>query len=118
MAKKEATTRLPKVTTLIPRGAQFAEINGVDFVRIREAAKLAGLPPLVLQMGQRLLDCANLEKGVKFDLDTPDLKARGADLQKFFKTGLTRVVKALKPNVAYHVKAHRDGAKIVFWLAS
>ena len=116
MAKHQSAQ--PKATQLIPATAQFAEINGQEFVRVREAAKLAGIHPVVLQMGQTLLNSVNLDRGATFVLGTPEMKARAADIQKVFTTGLRRVAKAFKPNVKYKVRSHRESGRLVFWYSA
>lgn len=101
----------------LPNGAKFESIDGEGFVRIREAAKLGRVHPVVLEMGQRLLKKPN-GTGAAFTLATPDLMKRAEDVEKMFKGGLRKVAKALDGEHKYKVKSHRDGNRLVFWYAT
>lgn len=103
--------------TLIPKDAQFQVVDGQNFVRLRDAAKLAGIHPVVLEMGAELLKRVG-GSGASFALATPDLQRNGDDIAKVFKVGLRRFAKAMEPNKKIKLKAFKDGARLVFWYAA
>jgi hypothetical protein len=104
-------------TALLPRDAKFTIVDGQNFVRLREAAKLAGIHPVVLEMGKELLGRVG-GSGASFALATPELQKAGEDIARTFKTGLRRFVKAMEPNKKIKLKAFRDGNRLVFWYAA
>ena len=96
---------------------KFATIQGQDFIRVREASKLSGLHPVVLEMGQKLLS-GGLDQGAAFQLGTPQMQAKAGEIQAMVKTGLRRVAKAFKPNVKLKVKTLREPSRLVFWYSA
>lgn len=102
--------------SVLPRDAKFQIIDGQPFVRLRDAAKLAGIHPVVLEMGKELLTRVG-GSGAAFALATPDLQRNAEAIAKVFKVGLRRLAKALEPTKKIKVKAYRDGRRLVFWYA-
>lgn len=98
----------------IPTDARFAIVDGEQFVRLRDAAKLAGIHPTVLAMGKELLTRVG-GSGAAFALATPDLQRSASDVAKQFKTGLRRYAKAMEPQRKIRLRAFKDGARLVFW---
>lgn len=97
----------------IPKSLKVEYVKGDAFVKLRDAAKLAGIPPVVLEMGQRLLRSGNTE-GATFVLGTPDLKAKADDIMRVFKAGLRKVAKAFGTG-GLAPRTYCDGEKIVCW---
>lgn len=104
----------PRQTLSIPVNLKFEILKGEAFMRVRQAAKLAGLHPAILEMGQRLLQHAEAEAGV-FQLATPEMKAKGDAIEEAFVKGLRRVARALGQNV--NVRSVREGDRLTFWYA-
>lgn len=98
----------------LPRDAKFQVIDGTTFVRLREAAKLSGIHPTVLAMGQELLTRIG-GSGAAFPLSTPELVKSSDDIIKTFKVGLRRYAKAMEPTKKLKLKAFREGQRLVFW---
>ncbi len=96
--------------------AKFAIIDGQNFIRIREAARLSNVHPVVIEMGQKLLKTIGIG-GASFELDSPKAKERADDIAKTFRGGLKRVAKTLEPARKIKVKSHRDGNRLVFWFS-
>jgi hypothetical protein len=93
----------------LPTNVKVEIIEGEGFIKIREAAKLGGVHPVVLEMGQRLLKNPG-GAGAAFALATPELQKRADDIAKMFKTGLRRVAPA---RVLVRVRPARAGTAIV-----
>lgn len=104
----------PKTPSLVPRDAKFTIVNGQDFLRLREATKLAGIHPVVLEMGKQLLERIG-GTGAAFTLGTPDMQKNADAIIATFKTGLRRFAKAMEPTKKIKLKAYRDGTRLVFW---
>lgn len=98
----------------LPKDAKFTVVDGQPFVRLRDAARLAGIQPVVLEMGQTLLSRVG-GSGAAFALSTPELVRSSDDIIKTFKTGLRRYAKAMEPNQKIKLKAFREGQRLVFW---
>jgi hypothetical protein len=98
----------------IPNNAKFEVLSGEGFIKIREAAKLSGIHPVVLEMAQHLLKNPSTT-GASFALATPDLQKRGADIAAMFKSGLKKCAKALDPTHICGVKVHHDDDRVVCW---
>lgn len=107
---------MPKATTtsLLPRDAKFTIVDGQNFVRLREAAKLAGIHPAVLEMGRELITRVG-GSGAAFALATPELQRNAEPIAKMFKLGLRRFAKAMEPTKKIKLKAFREGQRLVFW---
>lgn len=99
---------------ILPSTTRFGIIDGEEFVRLRDAAKLAGIHPTCLSMGKELLTQIG-GRGVSLALATPELQRAAPDLIKAFKTGLRKVAKAYEPNKKLKLKAFREGNRLVFW---
>lgn len=106
-----------RVKLRIPDTAKYQIVGGPEFVRLRDAARLAGIHPVVLEMGKELLTRIG-GSGASFALATPELQKSADEIAKVFKGGLRRVAKALEPNKKIKLKAYRDGARLVFWYSS
>jgi hypothetical protein len=105
------------LATPLPRDAKFTIVDGQNFVRLREAAKLAGIHPVVLEMGKELLSRVG-GSGASFALATPELQKAGDEIARTFKVGLRRFAKAMEPQKKIKLKAYRDGNRLVFWYSS
>lgn len=98
----------------LPEKLTFESINGQDFMKVKSAAKLAGIHPDVLTVGKRLLSSSAGEAFV-FKLGTPDMVAKADAIEAFFVKGLRKVAKAFgggKPK-SY---LDRDQKRLVFWI--
>jgi hypothetical protein len=102
---------------LLPKDAKFQVIDGQNFVRLRDAAKIAGIHPVVLEMGKELLSSVG-GRGASFALATPELQKNADALIATFKGGLRRFAKAMEPNRKLKLKAFRDGQRLVFWYSA
>jgi hypothetical protein len=105
--KNATTADLPALT--------FEVVKGESFMQVKAAAKLAGIHPTILEMGQRLLKRPDGE-GAEFTLGTPDLLRRANDIETMFVAGLKKVARALGPG-GLSVKCFRDEKRLVFWYA-
>lgn len=106
-----------QVVTISPT-AQFALVDGATFVRLQAAARLAGIHPVILEMGAQLIKrIGNGGAGAAFQLETADLERNAAAITSMFKTGLRRYAKAIEPQKKIKVKSVRDGKRLVFWYA-
>lgn len=101
----------------IPEGAKFETLEGAKFVAVKDAARLGGIHPVVLEMGQRLIKSIG-GAGAAFTLGTPDMVKRADDIASTFKLGLRKVAKALEPNKKIKVKVHQEANRLVFWYAA
>lgn len=101
----------------LPDGSKFQVVDGQSFVRLREAAKLAGIHPVVLEMAGELLKRIG-GSGAAFALATPELQRNADEIASTFKTGLRRFAKAMEPTKKIKVKAYKDGQRLVFWYAA
>lgn len=107
----------PQKRPPLPAEIKFQIVDGAAFVRLKEAAKLAGIHPVVLEMAAELLKRVN-GSGASFALVTPDLQKNGLGIAAAFKSGLKRYAAAMEPTRKLKVKAYRDGNRLVFWYAS
>jgi len=107
--------RVKKIETELPKIDKIAFLDGDKFIKIQSAAKLAGVHPAVLEMGQRLIGTIGQECGV-FALTTKEHSARAEDIRAMFVKGLKKVVKALGPP-GVGVKSVAEPERLVFWYA-
>ena len=108
MSKKKAECELPKNS-----GVQY--IDGKAFLQLREAAKLSGINPVILEMGRKLLSAPDSQGGV-FKLPTAEMQRRGDEIEQMFSVGLKKVAKALSA-MRVKVKSYREEDRLVFWFA-
>ena len=101
-------------TLVLPKTVKIDYVKGEAFIRLRDAAKLAGIPAPVLEMGQRLLKSGNTE-GATFVLGTPELQAKANEIAQVFKSGLRKVGKVFGGGAPMVPKVWCDGEKIVCW---
>ena len=98
----------------LPDKLTFQHVTAKDLVVIKDAAKLAGIHPVVLEMGRYMLKRPN--EGATFKLATPELKKQADAIHILFKAGLKKVVRALgaddKPMT---LKSMQYPEKLVFW---
>ena len=88
-------------------------IKGDEFIRVRDAAKLAGIHPAIVEMGHKLL--ADVGKaGGAFELGDASLKARAADIEAAFVVGLRRIAKVFAKE-PLSVKSARGDDRLSFW---
>ena len=105
---------MAKTDLVIPVGSKFGMIAGETFVQLKAAAKLAGIHPVVLEMGQRLLKQPD-SQGAAFDLATPEMLKRADDIEAMFVKGLKKVAGAFG-STPMNVKSYRDDKnRLVFW---
>ncbi|MGH7185779.1 MAG: hypothetical protein ACREIB_05835 [Pseudomonadota bacterium] len=98
---------------ILPEKMKFEMISGVAFVKLKDAAKLAGIHPVVLEMGQRLLKKVDGE-GAIFALGTAELQKHAEAIEAMIKAGLRKISKVFGPG-GLAVKSVRDGERLVFW---
>lgn len=96
----------------VMRRGKAAFINGEALMKVKDAAKIAGLHEAVLAMAQRLL--ADPSLGGVWELGTPELKLHADGIKAKFLSGLRKVAKVLGPG-GLNAKALRDGDRLVFW---
>ena len=65
-------------------------ITGDGFIKIRDAARLSRIHPVVLEMGQKLIDSPG-KAAARFSLATKDLKDNVEELKKTMLAGLRKV---------------------------
>lgn len=106
--------QIKQPTSSLPADVKWETVSGQPFVRVREAAKLANVHPVALEMGRKLLDNIGAG-GAAFTLSTPAMKSNADAIAKMLRGGLKRVAKAFEPNKKLRVKSHRDGDRLVFW---
>lgn len=99
---------------ILPADAKFVYLDGAAFVPIKQSAKLGGLSPVVLEMGQKLLAGAG-NQGAAFLLATPEMKSKALEIEALIVKGLRKVAKALGNGASCRVKSVRDGDRLVFW---
>lgn len=86
-----------------------------EFIHLRDAAKLSGIHPAILEMARTLLKKPGEQAGY-FQLATPALVKQASDIQKVFVRGLVRVAKALNTSqYAVVVKTGREKDRLAFW---
>jgi len=107
-AKKAATFELPQ-------DLKIESINGEQFMKVRAAARLAGVHPAVLSMGQRLLKESG--QGSYFKLADPKMVSNAAAIETSMLRDLKRVVRALAGK-GHKAKSYLDydQKRIVFWV--
>lgn len=100
----------------LPGGCKFQVVDGQDFIRLRDAAKLSGISATVLEMGKELITRVG-GSGVAFPLSTPELQKASDQVAATIKLGLRRFAKAMEPNRGLKVKAFKDprNSRLVFW---
>jgi hypothetical protein len=101
------------VVPQLPATFRVSYLGGEKFVEIKAAAKLAGIHPAILEMGQRLLKAPGRECGV-FQLGTEELQKRSAELRAMFVTGLKKVARAFAP-AGMRVQSHATDDRLTFW---
>ena len=101
----------------IPDDAKFEVINGESFLRVAVAAKIAKIHPVAMEMARELLKSIGVG-GAAFQLATPEMLAKGDQIQKELTKGLRKCAKQLEPNRKIKTKAKRDGDRLVFWYAA
>ena len=97
----------------LPTGIRFETIDGGKFMQVKAAARMAGIHPVILEMGQRLLKSQDRE-GAAFVLATPEMQKRGDDIEAMIVKGLKRVAKASNTG-AVNVKSYRQNDRLTFW---
>lgn len=108
MFKKTKQIELPETVKL-----QF--VDGKKFIEIKAAARLAGIHPVVLEMGRKLLENPDGQGGV-FLLATEQIRKQANEIEQVFRRGLQKVAKTLGPG-GLAVKSYRDEERLVFWYA-
>lgn len=103
-------------TFKLPEEFKIETINGQDFVRIQAAAKISGIHPVVLSMGQRLLK--NPSDGGVFKLGDPDMMKNASAIEAEFVKGLRKVSKALGSGQKAKSFLDYEQKRIVFWYAA
>ena len=88
-------------------------ITGDGFIKIRDAARLSRIHPIVLEMGQKLIDSPG-KAAARFSLATKDLKDNAEDLKTTMLTGLRKVARYLGDGTLT-LKCSRIGDSLNFW---
>lgn len=103
----------------LPEKLKYAIVTGDAVIKMERAAKLAGIHPVILEMGSKLLETYKPEvgrgAGATFELADKQMQERGDDLLTMFVSGLKKVVRALGPGGVTAV-GHRDGQRLNFLL--
>lgn len=103
----------------LPQKAKFTIVTGDAVIRMERAAKLAGVHPVVLEMGTKLIEgwrpTERKGVGAVFDLGDKDMQERGDDMLAMMLAGLRKVVRALGSG-AVRAAGHRDGQRLCFFL--
>lgn len=106
-----------RTETVLPNHYKIQTIAGKEFIELRNAAKLAGVHPAVLEMGQILLK--NLEQGGVFMLASRAKQEKATEIDEVFRSGLKKVIRSLGPGgLSVKSLVDRDNDRIVFWLQS
>ena len=100
---------------VIPKNYKVQFLDGKAFIELKAAARLAGIPESVLEMGQRLLKRPDVEGGI-FLLATSELQSKANEIEAIFRLGLRKIAKALGSG-GLTVKRYRDEGRLVFWYA-
>ena len=104
----------PKRKIELPN-AKIEYIQGQPFLKLKEAAKLAGIHPVILEMGKRLLARPDVEGGV-FPLKGPEMQKNADAIEQQFVWGLRKIAKALSA-IPLRVKSVREEERLVFFYA-
>lgn len=97
---------------ILPEKLKFEIISGKTFIQTKSAAKLAGIHPVVLEMGKKLMEQVD-GQAAQFFLGTPDMERRATDIEVEFRNGLKKVAKAFGNSL--QVKSYREDNKLFFW---
>jgi len=106
----------------MPKGSRFAFPAGIKFdlikpealVSVRSIARLSSVPPVVVEMAQRLV--ANPTQGAQFKLGDRAMKDKANDIELFIVKGLRKFLRAT--DVPAKVKSYQSPESITFWLDS
>lgn len=98
----------------LPDSLKIEFIKGESFIRAKHAARLAGIHPAILEMGQKLLQSVDGQAGV-FVLGNAEMKAKAHEIEALFVKGLRKVGQLFGPGV--RVKSTREGDRLLFWYA-
>jgi hypothetical protein len=98
----------------LPDSLKIDFIKGESFIRAKQAARLAGIHPAILEMGQKLLQSVDGQAGV-FVLGSQEMKTRAREIEELFVKGLRKVGRAFGSGVT--VKSSREGDRLLFWYA-
>lgn len=88
-------------------------ITGDGFIKIRDAARLSRIHPVMLEMGQKLIDSPG-KAAARFSLATKDLKDNAEDLKKIMLSDLRKVAGYLGDGTLTP-KCSRMGDSLNFW---
>ena len=88
-------------------------VSGDGFIKIRDAARLSRIHPVVLEMGQKLIDSPG-KAAARFNLATKDLKDNAEDLKKTMLAGLRKVAAYLGDG-SLTPRCSRMGDSLNFW---
>lgn len=106
-----------RLADLIGASPTFQVVDGVTFVKVRDAAKIATLHPGVLEMSREML--VNVGgKGMAYPLSTHLDKMNRQDIARLLKAQLAKVAKVLAPTrrLRTHVVQDPSGTpRIVCW---
>jgi len=105
-----------KLSDLIGASPTFQVIDGQTFVRVRDAAKVATLHPVVIDMGKEMLASIG-GKGVGYALVNQTDKLNKQKIALHFKTQLRKFAKVMQPEKKLRTNVVLDptSARIVCW---
>lgn len=100
---------------VLPPDIRLETINGEHFIQVKAAARLAGVHPAVLGMGQKLLKQPG--QGSYFKLADPKILSNAGAIETAMMRDLKRVVRALAGK-GHKAKSYLDydEKRIVFWV--
>jgi len=101
-----------KKELVLPETLKFEIISGKSFIQTKSAAKLAGIHPVILEMGKKLMESVD-GQAAQFFLGTPEMKRKAEDIESEFRSGLKKVAKAF--GNALQIKSYREDNKLFFW---
>lgn len=105
-----------KLSDLIGQSPTFQVIDGQTFVRVRDAAKVAKLHPVVIDMGKVMLASIG-GKGAVYPLVNQTDKLNKAKIALHFKQQLRKFAKVMEPQKKLRTNVVLDptAARIVCW---
>lgn len=103
---------MKKSNLVLPEKLKFESISGKQFIQVKSAAKLAGIHPVILEMGKKLMESVD-GQAASFLLGTPEMLKKANEIENEFNKGLKKVAKAF--GNSFSIKSYRDDNKLYFW---
>lgn len=104
----------PRRALELPARVKIEIITGKALMAVKAAAKLAGIPPAVLEMANTLIEKPGEQAG-RFLLGTPEMKTKAVEIEQVFVAGLRKVARAHFGAGKLTVHSTRDGDTLTFW---